>query len=299
MPRALFTIESKTGLAVIATLIFVLYGRTVGFGLVWDDVVALRARPAAEIAAAWTGPWVSAGVWPDFYRPLAIALYAAAFRLLGHNTVALHAANLTALLAGAWMLLAFVRRETESAPLALVAAALLVMHPETPSSLAAWISQQFHLAALLCTLSGALIWQRVRRRGTIAWMLVLVPLTIGVLVKEDVLMVAPTLLAWQWIRRRMVGDVPAPTIVVLSLVAVWMAAYGVVRTLALGGLGGYDTPTLSRLALNVVAGPLFTFAMQWTPSAHGLSAAIGVGLVLLAVFAWRGRHDASPGVIVL
>lgn len=280
----------------IAMLILILYGRTLTYGLVWDDYVALRPRPAGEITAAWVGPWGSGGVWPDFYRPLSIAVYAASYRAFGHNTTALHALNLVGLGVAALLLSAFVRRETRSARLGFIAAGLLIIHPETPASLAAWISQQFHLAALLCVLAGLLTWQRLRGAESVGprhWLLILVPLTLGLGVKEDVLMVAPTLLAWQWIRRATVGDVSAPSRGVMALVAGWMLLYAVIRTSALGAIGGYDFPGTTRLLLNIIVGPLSTFGMQWIPSAHLLSIFLGVGLLCVATLAWRGRAHAS------
>ena len=286
--------KPRAAALLITLLILVLYGRTLGYGLVWDDYAALRLRPAAALIGAWTGPWDPGGVWPDFYRPMSITMYAALFRVFGHHTIALHTVNLAELFLAAWMLRAFVRRETQSDALGLAAALALVLHPETPSSLAAWISQQFHLVALISVLGAMLTWQRVRDRRPAAWMWVLAPLTFGVLMKEDVLMLAPTLLAWQAIRGKVVADVASPSRGVALLLGGWAAAYVAWRTAALGAIGGYDTPTVGRFLLNTVNGPLFTFGLQWIPSAHGVSLAGGVGVALLAGFAWRGRRQATP-----
>lgn len=286
-------------LGVLVLLTAGLYGRTLAYGLVWDDYAALRTRPLRAVLGAWTGPWDPGGVWPDFYRPLSIAIYDAAFRLCGHNSLALHALTLIALLIAAWMLRAFVRRETASDTLGLVAAALLLLHPETPSSLAAWISQLFHLAALIAGLTAMLVWQRMRLQSGAGWGAVIAVLSLGVLIKEDVLMLAPTLLIWQVIRARIVGDMAAPSRTIVISIAGWAACYALWRTMALGAIGGYGWPSLARLPLNVISGPLFAFGLQWIPSAHGISAAAGAGVAVLAVLAWRSRHHAAPSLISL
>lgn len=291
--------RSRAAAVLVAALILILYGRTLFYGLVWDDFAALRPRSMTALLGAWRGPWDPGGVWPDFYRPMSMAVYNVMFRIFGHHAAWLHAVNLGELWLAALMLRLFVCRETASKTVGLVAAILLVLHPETPSSLAAWISQQFQLVALIWVLTAMLWWQRARHRGVMSWALVLAALTPGLLMKEDVLMVAPALLAWQRIRARTIGDVPVPSRAVLALVTLWAVAYGAIRTLALGTLGGYQLPSAGRALVNGLIGPLSTFGLQWIPSAHAISAIAGLGVLALAVLAWRARHQASPATIVL
>ncbi len=289
----------RTAAVLIALLILVLYGRTLGYGLVWDDFAALRPRSAAALVGAWTGEWDPGGVWPVFYRPLSIVVYHTMFRLLGHHALWLHAVNLIELWLAAWLLRVFVQRETQSAVFALIAATLLVLHPETPSSLAAWISQQFQLVPLIWVLSAMLVWQRTRAGATSAWGLTLATLTLGVLMKEDVLMVAPALVAWQAIRARVVGDASTPSRGLYALVAGWIGLYLLLRTIALGEIGGYQWPSLGRALLNSVNGPLFTFGLQWIPSAHGISLLSGFGVAALLMLTWRARRHAPTPLTAL
>lgn len=291
--------KARGAAAAIAALILALYGRTLGYGLVWDDFAALRHRPVSALAGAWTGAWDPGGVWPDFYRPLSIALYDAMFRLFGHNAPWLHAVNLAELFLAAWLLRAFVRRETASDTLGFVAGVLLIAHPETPTSLAAWISQQFHLVGLLWVLTAALLWQRARHRDAGSWSLVLLTITAGALMKEDIVLVAPALVVWQMIRARTVGDVARPTRPVVTLVVVWLIAYGCVRTLALHALGGYQLKSVARVLLNLIDGPILSFGMQWIPEAHEISVITGIGVAAWLLLAWRLRHTAAPQLTAL
>ena len=114
--------------ALLALTVAAFYGRTLTFGLIWDDFAALRPRP---LAAAWHGPWDPGGVWPDFYRPLSIALYDALFRLLGHQAVALHLVTLLLLFAAAWLFGSIVAEECDDARCGAVAALLFVTHPRS------------------------------------------------------------------------------------------------------------------------------------------------------------------------
>ena len=284
----------------LALAVGALYGRSLWFGLMWDDFAALRPRSMAALASAWTGPWDPGGVWPDFYRPLAITLYDGLFRVFGHHDVALHFVTLATLWTAACLVARVVGRESGRESLGLLAALLFVTHPETPASMAVWISQMFHLAAVLAVLVAVSIWQRGHGRRIGQWLVVLSVLTIGVLIKEDVVMVGPALVIWQWLRARTIGDTTAPSRAVVGLVALWASGYAVLRIAWLGLFTGYIAPDAGRFALNGLDAWVFTFAYQWTPSAHlaGLLTGVGVvGLAWLARRAWP-HADARSRLLV-
>lgn len=296
--RRLLTSPAGAAVLIIA-LVVIFYARTLSFGLFWDDYAELRPRSWDAVMGAWTGEWDPGGVWPVFYRPLTMMLYATLYSTFGHDATSLHLINLVLLGVAAWMLRAFVAREVSSPMLGTVASVLLIVHPETPSTLAAWISQHFHLAALLSVLAALLVWQRVRGSSAGRWAWVLLPLTIGVLVKEDVLVVALALLGWQWLRARIAHDVPAPTRATGTLMALWIAAYLAWRWAMLNQLGGYVLPDAARAALNLASVPLFTFALQWIPDAHGVSLFSGAGVALLLWLAWQRQRDAPRALVAL
>jgi hypothetical protein len=283
------------GVGVVVAAVLLTYGYTVTYGLVWDDYVALRPRTLDAVLAAWYGHWDENGVWPAFYRPLSLSAYAGAYALFGHNTLALHVVNLIGLAIAAGMTSVFVQRETGSCGLGTVAAVLLVVHPETASSLAAWISQQFHLLALMAVIGTLLAWQRVRSRGAQAWLWILLPLSAGVLLKEDVVMLAPALIALQMIRARVVGDVPRISGRQVALIGGWVAVFLLARTAALRAIGGYGTPPFGAALVNLARGPIHAFAIQWVPSAHvigGLAGLAALALVAAAAQRWRPAPPA-------
>jgi hypothetical protein len=139
----------------------------------------------------------------------------------------------------------------------------------------------------------------VRNRSPLAWLWVLLPLTAGVLIKEDVLVVAPALAGWQWLRARMARDVPGPTWMTMVIPLVWMSAYLAWRWFVLDQIGGYAWPTAPRAALNLISVPLFTFALQWIPDAHGISLIAGSGVAVLGLSVYRVRHHASSRLVAL
>lgn len=281
----------------IAAVIAVIYGRTLGYGLFWDDYAALRPRPWPAIAGAWTGEWDPGGVWPAFYRPLALWMYAGLGATIGGSAWLMHLLTLGGLFAVAWRLRAVVHGETGDASLGLVAAVLLVVHPETPSSMAAWLSQLFHLMPLIAVLSAIRAWQRGLGRPR-AWVATLLWLTAGLLFKEDVLVMAPALLAWQMFsgRQALVEARRPPSAALMVAVVGWMVAYLAWRQAMLGEIGGYVRPEWWLAARNVFSVPLFTVALQWIPGAHAVSVASGIGVAALAGSAWRARASATPAL---
>jgi hypothetical protein len=283
----------------IAAAVLVTYGHTLWFGLEWDDYLALRPRSLDAILSAWVGNWDDNGEWPVFYRPLSIAAYAAVYAAFGHDTFALHALNLIGLAVVAWMTAVFVRRETGSFVAAAAAAVLLVVHPFTPSALAAWISQQFHLLALVSVIAALLLWQRVRARDAGTWGWILVPLTVGVLIKEDVIMVAPALLALQTIRAFVVGDVPHISWGQPAWLGSWAGVYLLIRWVALGEFGGYGAPQLMDSVVYQVHGVARAYALVRVPGAFWLGLLAGIGAVVLIGYALYRRRSAPPRAISL
>jgi hypothetical protein len=209
--------------------------------------------------------------------------------------VALHLVTLLLLFAAAWLLGSIVAEECDDARCGAVAALLFVTHPQTPASLAAWISQVFHLAPLLCALAAIRTWQHTRARGrAIGWAGVMAWLAAGVLFKEDTIMVVPALLLWHALRRRLIGDVPAITPRALVGMLAGVLAYAAWRLHVADVFTGYVNPSPMRFALNYTVAWVSTLGYQWTPTAHALGAITGPGLIALAVLARRAWPDAGP-----
>jgi hypothetical protein len=280
-------------LAVLAGAVLALYGRTLGYGLVWDDYLAFRDRAASELTGAWTGTWDTTGRWPAFYRPISLALYDAMFAIAGRDGFALHAITLALVLLAACLTYRVVATETGRPGLGAIAALLLIAHPETPASLSAWASQSFHAWTLVAVLATILVWQRVRDAGAAAWSLILPPATVAVLMKEDALAIVPALWLWQWARaRERLG--PRPSAGVTGTVAAWIVIYLLARTAAVG-IGGYGTPPWTTLTWNLTAsaGHAVFAHVPAAPTISDIAAALWLGL---AFAAWRRRAAVAPAV---
>jgi hypothetical protein len=227
------------GVAMIA--IALTYGDLLRHGLAWDDYLALRPRSWSELAAVFHGSWDPRGEWPAFYRPLTVWYYAAMFHIFGLRAMPLHFVSLAELWAGAVAIGVFVARESGDAWLGIVAAALLAVHPGVAHGAAPFFCLQNHLLSMLIVGAALLVWQSRRDETGPAGVWPLLGLAaIGCLVKEDVLLIAPALVAAQAAVAWTVGSVPKPSPRTVFITIAATAALIAGRSFLLGGVGGGD-----------------------------------------------------------
>jgi len=224
-------------LVLAAGLVLPLYWPTLRYDLFQDAFLLLRPWPPDHLVASWFGGWFVAEN-RDFYRPFAVLMYRAMFFPFGLNTRVLHILPLITMAVVAWMLGRFVRRETGSWSLGIVATVLGVVHPTSTVAVGPWLANQYQgliSGALLATL---LWWQTARTRSW-PWSLpLLVPMIVGAFTKETGLMIPAVLVTIAVARAWWTRDLPPPprwfivgglaTFAALNLWRIWM----------LGGLGG-------------------------------------------------------------
>lgn len=259
------------------------YADTLSRGLWWDDYLALRPRTWAEIGGAFHGTWDPAGLWPVFYRPLTIAYYALGFQLFGLNAWALHVVSLVELTAAAWLLALFVLGETRSPWLAAVAAVLFGVHPAIAHAEGPWFFLQNHLLCTLVVIGALLVWQRRRERSSIGgWWPIWVLTAAGVLIQEDMVMLAPALVGARWLRARVIGDMRPPRRSLVVFAGALGAGLFALRYACLGEVGGRGLPTAPALAMNIarlLARVLFVFQRQQLP-ANLIASAVSSGCLI-------------------
>jgi hypothetical protein len=233
---------------------------------------------------------------------VAVWYYAVCFDVLGLNGWPLHLLNLVELTLAAVLLGLFVWRESRSWPIAWLAAVFYAVHPGGPYAVGAWITNQLHLLATLVVLAMLLLWQTVRARRAVSWLWLLPPFVLATLVKEDSVMVAPSLLAMQYIRARTVGDVPRPGRALVGFTSLAVAALVLGRMCLLGSFGGYGRPGRIEAVVNFVSGPIHALAMQSLPhttvagSAAGIGALVCVAAGLLALR--REPHTRAAALLL-
>lgn len=290
MARAARTLGIAAGLAALAAAgVWSLYRTTLDYGFDYDDYHFVRPYPPGELRAAFHGPWDPHGIEVPFYRPLTIAFYAGRFELFGldsraHHIVSLSLFALAAMLAGAW-----VWRTSRRPGAAALAAALFVTHPSMPYALVAWITNQMHLLQTIVVLVALIWWSYVRARRTIWWMPLLLLAAAAFLIKEDGVMLLPSVLALHWLRRQLVEPALAPVPRgFVALAAIVVAALLLLRADALAGLGGYAWPSIARAWDNLTLGLNRVFRLvparrPWQPAASWFATL----LPLLALAFWR------------
>ena len=256
MPGALRRAGGAAVIVAIAGLgTLLLYRHTLGYGFDYDDYHFIRPYPLLEVRAAFSGPWDPHGIEVPFYRPLTIAFYAARFELFGLDSEAHHAVSLALFAVAATLLGAFAWLSTRHLPAAAAATAAFVVHPAMPYALVAWITNQMHLIETIVVLVGLVWWHLVRARGAVWWIPLLALGAAAFMIKEDGIMLLPSIVALHWLRRRIAepGLQPVPGVFVVSAL-VLLAGLLWLRAEALEGLGGYGPPTLERAWANYTLG---------------------------------------------
>lgn len=257
------------------------------------DVAAARVEGWGDLLRQVWQP-LTAGVAEqnaNFWRPVAMLQYAAQRALFGTEPLGWHVWDLGLHLCAVLLLFQLVRAARRPEGEALVAAAILALHPlgvEFVPAVARNIDLLFNVFGLLALLAVA--------RGRV--LLAALAGTLAILTKEVAVVILPALVGWAWALGRRRGA--------LQLAAVWTVVVPLFllgRMAVLGGWGGYrpaektfylDEPRWMKATLR--AGPLeqlfpgWTQAIErWIPVEHGLE----LSLLLLAaaaagaVLAWR------------
>ncbi len=250
------------------------------------------------------GSWDPTKIESDFYRPLTAAWFAARFALVGLNGVMSHALSLAAMIACAWLAGLFVRRETGSDRAAIFATGLYAIHPAFAYSQAVWLTNQMHLLASLVVLTSLLVWQRVRDRPAVAWWPLVVLQLVGFGIKEDLVMLAPLLVALTALRRLMRGDLPRPQWpVTITGLALPVACFGL-RYAMLGRLGGYGpAPHAPQAWANFITGLLGVFRQvparrPWQAEASAFSQAVLLAGAAGSLVRRREAHLLATGLVL-
>ncbi len=288
--------------AILATL--AAYTRTLDFGFRYDDYHVLRPASSAELVQVLHGSWDLTQIESAFYRPITAWWYALRFELFGLNAVAQHMVSLVGMIACAALVGLFVWRETESRRAAVLAAGIYGVHPSLAYSQAVWLTNQMHLLASLVVLLALLAWQRARTRSARAWWPLAVLQLVGFGVKEDLVMLAPLLLALTAVRRLMRRDVPWPTWPVTAVGLAFPIGLFALRYEMLGRLGGYGPlPTADRAWTNFSTGLVQVFRQlpakrPWEPFVSAFCQTLIATGTVLGLLRRREAHLLVTGVVL-
>lgn len=219
-------------LLVLAALItagtIALHWRTLGLGLHSDAYVILHPWSRAELWQAITGRWMPEFVEP-YHRPLSSMVFAAQFAIFGLHAQALHAVSLVVMAMAAWGLGRFVLAETGRRA-SVLAVLIYLTHPVLLESTTVLIHNLPLALCLLVVLTVLSVWRRARHDiSWRAWWPIFLWSVIAFYVREDAFMVLPAVLALQWARAIVWGDVPRPTRQLIAAVAVTALALAAIR----------------------------------------------------------------------
>jgi hypothetical protein len=278
---------AAAAIAALGTVL--LYRHTLEYGFHYDDYHFVRPYPLSEIVAAFHGPWDSSRIELPFYRPLTVAFYAARFELFGLDSRAHHVMSLALFGLAAVLLAAFAWIASRRTAAAVACALFFTVHPSMPYALAAWITNQMHLVQTLTVLLALTWWSLVRRHGFFWWLPLLLLGGAAFLVKEDGVMLLPSVLALHWLWRRIVDpDLRRAPRGFVVLAAALVVALLAARADALEGLRSYGTPTLESSLRNFSRGLDRVFRLvppdrPWQPAASWFATLLPV----LGLLTWK------------
>jgi hypothetical protein len=277
---------------VVAT--FLVHGDTLRYGLDYDDYYFLRPYAAEEVLASFHGSWDHTGVMVPFYRPLTVAFSALRFEVFGLNSVVHHAMSLAMFTVAALMVAWLVYRWTSRAIAAVLATALFVCHPAMPYSLVAWITNQMHLLQMLVLLSALVWWDAIRARGLLWWLPLLILGIVAFLIKEDGVVLLPTIIVLHECRRRVMDRASREPWAFLASSVVLIALLMAFRGHVLGELGGYSRPSPASgwRNLSTTLWGLYRLVpadRDWQP----IASVFVTWLPLAALAAWRWISPAA------
>jgi|GEM_PF-3408982 len=179
----------------LGTTILIVFGRSLGADLVWDDKSLISMNMWLSHSDTFWKTW-SQDFWlltnsssqSGMYRPMVIDSYWLEHRLWGTTAAGYHAVNLVLHFANSMLLFLFARRLQVAGFAALLGALFFAIHPVQVEA-AASVASRTDLLATLFILFGCLLWMGSERSRRLA----LAPIFLALCSKESAV-VAPLLL---------------------------------------------------------------------------------------------------------
>jgi Flp pilus assembly protein TadD len=311
--------ERYAPLLLVVGITVAAHANTIANGFVWDDDTIIVKNPLTRDLSHLGTVLLSPDESPPYYRPLNRASYLFDHQLFGMDPRGFHAVNLFLQVGCVLALYAVARRLFERRFPAVVAAALLAVHPLGVEAVA-FVSARNNLFALLFALASfALFIDAVRGGGWRRSWISGGAFLLAMLSKEPGAMLLPVLVGWTVLQRKD-GARITPQLRLLAPHVVVAAVYAVLRTIALGtpvagdSIGSGATPSLlERLAVNAHTIPRYLgivlfpkdlaiyrtlpegaiWSFPWLVPAW-----IAIG-ALLAVLVWRRTVPSSTGLLWL
>ena len=240
-------------LALVGTLS--VYGRTASFGFSYDDYHFVRPYTSAELVGAWSGSWDPTQIESPFYRPLTTAFMALRFEVFGINAAAYRWLTLSMFAAAAALCGLWIFRVAGSTCAAVLGTLWFCSYPTFAYSLAGWVMHQMHLVEVILVLAALLWWWHCKSRPLRWWLPLLVMQVAVMLVKEDGAMLTPAVLGLHVLYRFIVNrDLPYPPVLFSAAGIAAVLGFFMVRSVFLGGMGGYGVPGWAEMSRNATMG---------------------------------------------
>ncbi len=252
--------------AALLLLAGAVYGNSLANGFVAEDGLVVVDNPATRDLSRLGEVLLSPDEVPPYYRPLNRASYLVDHRLFGLDPRAFHAVNVLLHAASVLLLYALARRLFEPRWPALLAAALLAVHPIHAEAVN-FVTARNNLFALAFALAALVLFVDATRRASHAraW-LSGAAFFLGLASKEQAAMVLPVAVAWPFLTGTGAAWRGWRAWRALVPHACALGAYLALRTLALGGpvaAAPAAEGLLARLAQNLWIMPRYLALVLW------------------------------------
>jgi len=283
----------------LALVVLVLYGRSIDYGLIWDDPHWFRQGAGLSLADLLRGTERY-----QFYRPLSLLYFQQWWRTDGSLDIrGLHAAEVAYHLLATWLTLALARAWGADRITAAVAALLFAVFPFSQQAVAWAAPQQPLVTALLLASAVALSRSRapdrgsgaVRDRWSVGWFLLAAGCYAAALLVQEVAVAFALLLAflaWRGGERRwrLARSAVFPVLARVRGVRWWFAPRRG------GGAGGGLDPWVAAFLVQATAFPvvrvLAATAVGW-PSMVLIALGIATCVFALLLLVRRGARDLA------
>lgn len=242
------------------------YGGTLASGFVWDDAHVIVGNPATRDITRLGEVLLSPDEVRPYYRPLNRASYLVDHWLFGMDPRAFHAVNVLLHLAGVLLLFALARRLLDARWPAVLAAALLAVHPIHAEAVN-FVTARNNLFAVAFALATLVLFVDATRRASHAraW-LSGAAFFLGLASKEQAAMVLPVAAAWLALPTTGAAWRGWRGAHALVPHAIAVGLYVALRSIALGAplaASGVADGLLARLAQNAWIMPRYGALLAW------------------------------------
>lgn len=300
--------------ALIILLCFLLYGWTLWYGFVWDDVAFIQEgrmiQSLTNIPSMFSSSlWEGSGQTSSYYRPIPQVILALDYHFWARNPFGYHLTNILLHTVTSLLVYLLAARLLRGMLPGLCAALIFAVHPAQAETVA-WIGARTEMVPAIFFFTALYAHVRFRDGGGRLWLVAGLLSFWGALLSKEMAVTLPALVFLLSLSR---GDRVYVSLLWSGVYGILLLPYLAIRSAVLGSVGMGDDPFGSRLLTGITLyvkyfqellfpiKPKVCFFVQSKTSVTDpdviISAIILVMIVAAAIFLWKRTQHAAIGLI--